>query len=70
MQTRLLPTPARAGRSEGITFATDFSGMDMVVDASVLADIPARQLSACDIWSEARAFAGSNHKPERTYGSV
>ena len=72
-RARPLPTPARAGRGGCITFATDFSGMDMMahaMDASIVADIPTRQLWACVVWREARGFIRNNHRPEEIHARV
>ena len=75
-QTRHPPTPARTGGGTthaGLTFATDFSGMDMVafaMDDTVIAGIPTRHIWACDSWAEARDFARRNHRPEKVFTRV
>ena len=56
-----------------LTFATDFSGMDMTscaMDRTLLGSIAVTQAWASDIWGPAKDFCLTNHGPERFSSDV
>ena len=56
-----------------LSFATDFSGMDMTscaMDHTLLGNLAATQAWASDIWGPAKDFCLTNHRPERFYSDV
>eukprot|EP00974_Lingulodinium_polyedra_P059927 5775489-Lingulodinium_polyedra.AAC.1 len=64
---------AQAVRNVGqwnITFATDFSGMDMAafaLDRLLLGPIAADQKWGSDVWRTAQAFCEANHRADVVY---